>query len=95
MTDRRIVLAFGTRPEATKMAPVYRAIEHQTGLTPLILSTGQQRQMLDGALNVFGLTALAYMWAQMAKAAQAQIEATPSSCAMRLYAPRILKENTG
>lgn len=56
MTDRRIVLAFGTRPEATKMAPVYRAIEHQTGLTPLILSTGQQRQMLDGALNVFGLT---------------------------------------
>ena len=56
MTDRRIVLAFGTRPEATKMAPVYRAIEHQTGLTPLILSTGQQRQMLDGALAVFGLT---------------------------------------
>ncbi|OYX80828.1 MAG: hypothetical protein B7Y85_04320, partial [Brevundimonas sp. 32-68-21] len=26
-------------------------------------------------LNVFGLTALAYMWAQMAKVAQAQVEA--------------------
>jgi UDP-N-acetylglucosamine 2-epimerase (non-hydrolysing) len=56
MTNRTIVLAFGTRPEATKMAPVYRAIERCRGLRPLILSTGQQRQMLDGALNVFGLT---------------------------------------
>ncbi|CAM3552442.1 UDP-N-acetylglucosamine 2-epimerase (non-hydrolyzing) [Deinococcus saxicola] len=56
MTDKRIVLAFGTRPEATKMAPVYAAVAAQTGLQPLILSTGQQRQMLDGALNVFGLT---------------------------------------
>lgn len=56
MTDRKIVLAFGTRPEATKMAPVYRALERHPGLTPLILSTGQQRQMLDGALGVFGLT---------------------------------------
>ena len=37
------------------MAPVYRAVEAQSGLTPLILSTGQQRQMLDGALGVFGL----------------------------------------
>lgn len=55
-SDRKIVLAFGTRPEATKMAPVYRAIERFPGLTPMILSTGQQRQMLDAALNVFGLT---------------------------------------
>ncbi|GGN27996.1 non-hydrolyzing UDP-N-acetylglucosamine 2-epimerase [Deinococcus daejeonensis] len=53
---KNIVLAFGTRPEATKMAPVYRAVEAQSGLKALILSTGQQRQMLDGALNVFGLT---------------------------------------
>ncbi|MFC4636816.1 non-hydrolyzing UDP-N-acetylglucosamine 2-epimerase [Deinococcus hohokamensis] len=53
--EKRIVLAFGTRPEATKMAPVYRALERVSGLRPLILSTGQQRQMLDGALGVFGL----------------------------------------
>lgn len=56
MTDKKIVLAFGTRPEATKMAPVYAALQAYPGLTPLILSTGQQREMLDGALNVFGLT---------------------------------------
>ncbi len=53
---KTIVLAFGTRPEATKMAPVYAAIATHPGLRPLILSTGQQRQMLDGALAVFGLT---------------------------------------
>lgn len=55
-SEKRIVLAFGTRPEATKMAPVYRAVEQTSGLEPLILSTGQQRQMLDGALSVFDLT---------------------------------------
>ena len=54
--SKRIVLAFGTRPEATKMAPVYAALARQPGLTPLILSTGQQRQMLDEALAVFSLT---------------------------------------
>lgn len=53
---KRIVLAFGTRPEATKMAPVHAALRQQPGLMPLILSTGQQRQMLDEALAVFGLT---------------------------------------
>lgn len=53
---KRIVLAFGTRPEATKMAPVYAALAAQEGLEPLILSTGQQREMLDEALAVFGLT---------------------------------------
>ena len=53
---KRIVLAFGTRPEATKMAPVYSALLAQDGLTPLILSTGQQREQLDSALAVFGLT---------------------------------------
>lgn len=53
---KRIVLAFGTRPEATKMAPVYSALLAHGGLTPLILSTGQQREQLDSALSVFGLT---------------------------------------
>ncbi|MEF2280463.1 UDP-N-acetylglucosamine 2-epimerase (non-hydrolyzing) [Deinococcus sp. YIM 134068] len=54
--NKRVVLAFGTRPEATKMAPVYAALARQPGITPLILSTGQQRTMLDEALAVFGLT---------------------------------------
>lgn len=53
----RIVLAFGTRPEATKMAPVYRALQRRGDLQALILSTGQQREMLDSAMSVFGLRA--------------------------------------
>lgn len=53
---KRIVVAFGTRPEATKMAPVIEALARQDGLTPVILVTGQQREQLDSALAVFGLT---------------------------------------
>ncbi|WP_261663778.1 non-hydrolyzing UDP-N-acetylglucosamine 2-epimerase [Deinococcus sp. Marseille-Q6407] len=53
----RVVLAFGTRPEATKMAPVYRALQQRGDLEALILSTGQQREMLDSAMSVFGLRA--------------------------------------
>jgi UDP-N-acetylglucosamine 2-epimerase (non-hydrolysing) len=52
----RVVVAFGTRPEATKMAPVYQALQNQPGITPLMLVTGQHRQQLDDALAVFGLT---------------------------------------
>ncbi|WP_157442781.1 non-hydrolyzing UDP-N-acetylglucosamine 2-epimerase [Deinococcus misasensis] len=52
----RVVVAFGTRPEATKMAPVYQALQNQSGITPLMLVTGQHRQQLDDALAVFGLT---------------------------------------
>ncbi|GGJ22372.1 non-hydrolyzing UDP-N-acetylglucosamine 2-epimerase [Deinococcus roseus] len=52
----RVVVAFGTRPEATKMAPVYQALHEQPGITPLMLVTGQHRQQLDDALAVFGLT---------------------------------------
>ncbi|WP_350245293.1 non-hydrolyzing UDP-N-acetylglucosamine 2-epimerase [Deinococcus sonorensis] len=38
------------------MAPVYSALQRQAGLEPMILSTGQQREQLDSALSVFGLT---------------------------------------
>lgn len=37
------------------MAPVYQAIAQQRGLQPFILSTGQHREQLDGALAAFGL----------------------------------------
>lgn len=53
--SHNIVLAFGTRPEATKMAPVFEALTHYPGLNPLILVTGQHRQQLDSALATFGL----------------------------------------
>lgn len=52
---KRVVLAFGTRPEATKMAPVYLALERTPGIEPLVLLTGQHREQLMQALSLFGL----------------------------------------
>ncbi|GEM87871.1 non-hydrolyzing UDP-N-acetylglucosamine 2-epimerase [Meiothermus granaticius] len=50
---KRVILAFGTRPEATKMAPVYHALKAQSGLEPLVLLTGQHREQLVQALSLF------------------------------------------
>lgn len=38
------------------MAPVYVALKHSEYLRPCLISTGQHRQMLDQAFDVFGLT---------------------------------------
>lgn len=52
---KRIVLAFGTRPEAVKMAPVYLALARSGALEPVILLTGQHRTQLEQALSIFGV----------------------------------------
>ena len=49
----RVVLVFGTRPEAIKMLPVAAELRRR-GLMPFLLSTGQHRDMLDQALAAFG-----------------------------------------
>jgi UDP-N-acetylglucosamine 2-epimerase (non-hydrolysing) len=51
----RVCVAFGTRPEASKMAPVVAALERHPLLTPLLLVTGQHREQLDAMLTLFGL----------------------------------------
>src|SRR5690606_25243592 len=53
----RIVVAFGTRPEANKMAPVVAALKDDARLEVLTLVTGQHRQQLDDSLASFGLIA--------------------------------------
>lgn len=53
MTNKQICVAFGTRPEASKMAPVIYGLREQPGLTPLVLVTGQQREQLDEMLSIF------------------------------------------
>jgi UDP-N-acetylglucosamine 2-epimerase (non-hydrolysing) len=55
----RVVVAFGTRPEASKMAPVVHALTRHDRLESLVLVTGQHRQQLDRMLDVFGLTPVA------------------------------------
>lgn len=52
-----VVVAFGTRPEASKMAPVVHALADHPSLRPVVLVTGQQRTQLDRMMVIFGLRA--------------------------------------
>jgi UDP-N-acetylglucosamine 2-epimerase (non-hydrolysing) len=51
---KKILLVFGTRPEAIKMAPVVRELQkHPNELTPIVCVTGQHRELLDQVLEIF------------------------------------------
>ena len=57
MKRRRVVLVFGTRPEAIKMAPVLSALRARADrFEPQVWLTGQHREMLDQVLEVFQIT---------------------------------------
>ncbi|MFO0180921.1 MAG: UDP-N-acetylglucosamine 2-epimerase (non-hydrolyzing), partial [bacterium] len=43
---KKVILVVGTRPEAIKMAPIYRAMKRSAHIEPFLLSTGQHREML-------------------------------------------------
>ena len=51
----KVLVVFGTRPEAIKMAPVVRALAASEMIRPVICLTGQHREMLAGILDFFGL----------------------------------------
>lgn len=55
MTSRKILVVYGTRPEAIKMAPVVKALESSDALEPVVAVTGQHRQMLDQVNALFGI----------------------------------------
>lgn len=50
---RKIMLVFGTRPEAIKMAPVVRSLSDEERLDVKVCVTAQHRQMLDQVLGLF------------------------------------------
>ncbi len=54
--SKRVAVVVGTRPEAIKLAPVVRALRDRANLEPILISSGQHRQLLDQALGVFGLS---------------------------------------
>jgi UDP-N-acetylglucosamine 2-epimerase (non-hydrolysing) len=56
MRRPRIVTVFGTRPEATKMAPVVLALNAAPEFDHRLVVTAQHRGLLDDALALFGLT---------------------------------------
>ena len=58
MKDKtRVIVIFGTRPEAVKMAPVIKALrEHPDHIDVLVCVTAQHREMLDQVLDAFDIT---------------------------------------
>lgn len=54
---KKILLVFGTRPEAIKMAPLVKVFQKDTEhFETRVCVTAQHRQMLDQVLEVFGIT---------------------------------------
>ena len=52
---KKVLLVFGTRPEAIKMAPVYEVLNATPGLDVRVAVTAQHREMLDQVLRLFGI----------------------------------------
>ena len=51
---KKIMLVFGTRPEAIKMAPLVKEfLKHPDSIKTIVCVTGQHREMLDQVLNLF------------------------------------------
>ncbi len=56
MADKiKVMSIFGTRPEATKMAPLIKVMEKNPHIEPVICVTAQHRQMLDQVLDIFNI----------------------------------------
>ena len=54
---KKIMLVFGTRPEAIKMAPLVNELKkHPDKIETIVCVTGQHRQMLDQVLDLFEIT---------------------------------------
>ena len=55
MKPVKVMLVFGTRPEAIKMAPLYLELKRRPEIECIACVTAQHRKMLDDVLNCFGI----------------------------------------
>lgn len=53
---KKVMLVFGTRPEAIKMCPLVNELKTREGVQTVVCVTGQHRQMLDQVLDTFHVT---------------------------------------
>lgn len=53
---KKVMLVFGTRPEAIKMCPLVNELKKRKELQTVVCVTGQHRQMLDMVLETFDVT---------------------------------------
>src|SRR5208282_4684365 len=51
----KVLVVLGTRPEAIKLAPVIRGLQQHGRFSVTVCATSQHREMLDQALQVFGI----------------------------------------
>lgn len=57
MKKKKVMLVFGTRPEAIKMAPLVKAMQsNPEKFETIVTVTGQHREMLDQVLSLFSIT---------------------------------------
>lgn len=52
---KKVLLVFGTRPEAIKMAPLVKAFENEKSINSKVCVTAQHREMLDQVLEMFDI----------------------------------------
>jgi UDP-N-acetylglucosamine 2-epimerase (non-hydrolysing) len=52
---KKILVVFGTRPEAIKMAPLVHALQGELSFSVRVCVTAQHRQMLDQVLDLFAI----------------------------------------
>ncbi len=50
---KKVMLVFGTRPEAIKMCPLVNELKTRKEIQTVVCVTGQHRQMLDQVLETF------------------------------------------
>ena len=54
---KKVMVVLGTRPEAIKLCPLIRELKRRKSINVLVCSTGQHREMLDGAMRAFSVKA--------------------------------------
>ena len=52
---KKVMLVFGTRPEAIKMCPLVNELKKRKTIETIVCVTGQHRQMLDQVLSTFNV----------------------------------------
>lgn len=52
---KKIMLVFGTRPEAIKMCPLIKALKEKENIQTIVVATGQHREMLDMVFSAFDI----------------------------------------
>lgn len=52
---KKIMLVFGTRPEAIKMCPLVNELKSREAINTIVCVTGQHKEMLQQVLDVFGV----------------------------------------